>query len=596
MADDRAALTKQVKEANDIVTVIGNYVQLRSAGPTFKGLCPFHDDHRPSFDVDPRRQRYRCWSCGKTGDVFTFIQEQERVDFREALELLARRAGISLGDDADSAQHRRRALMLDLVRWAADCFHKCYLDSNLALAARQYVGERGLLGETVRRFGVGFAPANGDWLLQQAQAERKPLEMLIEVGLLGRRADGTKVYDRFRDRVLFPIRDVQGRPVAFGGRILPTSPYADRAPKYYNSTDTPLFTKSEHLYGLDVARQATATAGFLAVVEGYTDVLMAHQHGIANVVSTMGTALNARHVRQLRRFVPRVVLVFDADAGGDTGVDRALEIFASEEIELAIATLPQGLDPCDLLVQQGAEAFRAVLAGAVDALEFKLDHVLEGDQAHTIEGRRRAIEAVLGIMARAPEFPSQALAVKQELMLTRLVQRLGVPEASLRTRWKELRQSQRPTPRPEERPPEKRQAPAPVHEKELLEVLLADPDLVPVAAEAIRPEELQHQGLRLLLSLLYGLLQAGEPATLDQIALKLDNQALLNWAWEHQEIGCDHPDRPGWLQQILAAFERRRVQTEQREVQSRLHAVQDHGAALELLRQLQRRGKSLDAR
>src|SRR5262249_17980968 len=157
------------------------------------------------------------------------------------------------------------------------------------------------------------------------------------------------------DRVLFPIRNTRGQPVAFGGRILPSSPLASRGPKYYNSSDTPLFSKSEHLYGLDQARQAADRAGYLAVVEGYTDVLMAHQMGILQVVAPMGTALNGRHVRQLRRFAPRVVLVFDADAGGTTGVDRALEIFAGQDIDLRVATLPDALDPCDLLVQQGAE-------------------------------------------------------------------------------------------------------------------------------------------------------------------------------------------------------------------------------------------------
>ena len=172
---------------------------------------------------------------------------------------------------------------------------------------------------------------------------------------------------------------MQGQPIGFGGRILPASPLASRAPKYYNSCETSLFSKSESLYGIDMARHAAASAGFLAVVEGYTDVLMAHQMGVLPVVATMGTALNARHVRQLRRFAPRVVLVFDADAGGDVGVDRALAIFVGQDVDLAVATLPGGMDPCDLLLAQGADAFRAVLNGAVDALEFKLNHVLAGE-------------------------------------------------------------------------------------------------------------------------------------------------------------------------------------------------------------------------
>jgi DNA primase len=331
LADDRV---KQVKEANDIVDVVGGYIALRPAGTTFKGLCPFHDDSRPSFDVDPRRQRYRCWSCGKYGDVISFVQEHERISFPEALEVLARRAGITLERNGDPAREASKARLLDVARWAAQQYHECLLDSPLAEEARRYLGGRGLKGETVRRYGLGFAPRAGDWLVQRAEAAGVALELLEKVGLIAPRQQKAGWYDRFRDRVLFPIRDVRGQAVAFGGRILPHSPLASRGPKYYNSTETPLFSKSDHLYGLDQARHAAAKAGYLAVVEGYTDVLMAHQVGVGQVVATMGTALNGRHVHTLRRFAPRVVLVFDADAGGDTGVDRALEIFAGHDVDL----------------------------------------------------------------------------------------------------------------------------------------------------------------------------------------------------------------------------------------------------------------------
>ena len=214
------------------------------------------------------------------------------------------------------------------------------------------------------------------------------------MGLIAKRDRGGW-YDRFRDRVLFPIRDPLGRTVAFGGRILPNSPLASRGPKYYNSPDTPLFSKSEYLFGLDLARTAAGAEGYLAVVEGYTDVLMAHQCGINQVVATMGTALTARHIHNMRRVgVQRVVLVFDADSGGDTGVDRALEIFVGHEVDLGIATLPEGLDPCDLLSQDGGpDAFRAALASAVDALDFKLSRVLT-TETNGVEGKRRAVDAV----------------------------------------------------------------------------------------------------------------------------------------------------------------------------------------------------------
>ncbi len=590
LADDRV---KQVKEANDIVDVVGGYLSLRPAGATFKGLCPFHDDHHPSFDVDPRRQRYRCWVCTKYGDVISFVQEFEHISFREALELLARRAGINL-DPSGASSNQGRARLLDAVRWAAQQFHECLLDDPQAEEARKYVGERGLIGETVRKYGLGYAPASGNWLARKAEAGGVPLELLESVGLLAKRDQGPGHYDRFRDRIQFPIRNAQGQAIAFGGRILPGSPLASRVGKYYNSCETSLFSKSESLYGIDVARHAAASAGFLAVVEGYTDVLMAHQAGVLHVVATMGTALNARHVRQLRRFAPRVVLVFDADAGGDTGVDRALAIFVGQDVDLAVATLPGGMDPCDLLLAQGADAFRAVLNGAVDALEFKLNRVLAGEGSSGVEGRRRAVESVLSVIALAPTLPGQAGAVKMELLVNRIAHRLALKEETVWARLNELRRERggATDPRPAraaEADDAERTAKARPEERHLLEALLAEPGLVPAAKAALRPEEIIHPGLRELLQGLYDQLDAGEPADLDSLRGRLDNPRLTEHALKLQATGLNMTDRTAALRDLLRTFEERRTRPGKQELQNRLQAPGDHAEALELLRQLTNR-------
>jgi DNA primase len=599
LGDDRVALIQQVKAANDIVDVVGGYVALRPAGPTFKGLCPFHDDKRPSFDVDPRRQRYRCWSCGKYGDVLTFVQEHERVNFLEALELLARRAGISLEKMAAAPQNSQRAAMLDVMRWAAEQFQRCLLDDAVAESARVYLGERRLTGETVRRFGLGYAPPSGQWLTERASHAGISTELLERVGIIAARSEGSGYYDRFRDRVMFPIRDARGHTVGFGGRILPTSAYASKAPKYYNSSDTPLFTKSDQLYGIDQARAATNNVGYLAVVEGYTDVLMAHQLGVTQVVATMGTALNARHVQQLKRFVGRVVLVFDADAGGDTGVDRALEVFVSQDVDLRVATLPAGLDPCDLLVQQGAEPFRQALNKAVDVLDFKLNRVAETEAnigtGTGIEGRRRTVDAVLKVIALAPSPPGHADTVKQELMVNRIAQRFALQDETVRSRLKELRAaragSQREPRRYEETPAadEVRAAPASRLEIELVQVLLTEPALIPNAQGVVAPRDLEHPGLRLLLEGLYRLQAEGAPADLDQLRPRIDNPRLMAKALELQEQGRSTTDRTVWLESLLARFRERRALPEKQELQNQLHAANDHTEAVELLRQLQNR-------
>ena len=593
LVDDRV---KQVKEANDIVKVIEGYIELRPAGSTFKGLCPFHNDHNPSFTVDPHWQNYKCWSCNKYGDVITFVQEFERVGFAEALELLARRAGITLEKSPNSVQSQGRAAMLDVIRWAAQLFQECLLDSPLAEEARRYVGSRGLTGETVRRYGLGYAPRTGDWLVQRAETGGVSLEMLEKVGLIAPRTERAGYYDRFRDRVQFPIRDTRGQTVGFGGRILPTSPLSSRGPKYYNSTTTPLFNKSEQLYGLDHARQSAGKAGYLAVVEGYTDVLMAHQMGVGHVVATMGTALNDRHVQQMKRFAPRVVLVFDADAGGENGVDRALEIFAGHDVDLAIATLPEGLDPCDLLVQQGADAFRQALDGALDALEFKLNQVLPSGSPQGVEETRRAVDAVLGIIALAPALPGQAGAIKAQLMVSRIARRLTLKEEIVWARLQELRNRKRERGAAERSHPEAagttRSARAAPEERQLLELLLADSTLVAAAAAGIRSEEIAHPGLRGLLQGLYALQAAGEPPTLDLLRPRLENVQLAVKALELQAIGRAIPDRPACLRQLLVVFQERRLKRVKQELHTQLNAASDPTAELELLRQLQKQKSS----
>jgi DNA primase len=593
VSDQRVALTRQVKEASDIVAVVGTYLSLTPAGSIYKAVCPFHNDTRPSLQIDPKWQNFRCWACGKKGDVFTFVSEFEKVSFLEAREILARRAGINL--QGSPTENVRRGKLLDAVKWAEKLYHECLLENPLAERARRYVGERQLTGQTVRAFGLGFAPDAGDWLLRAAASAQQEIDVLQEVGLIGERREGSGRYDRFRDRLMFPIRDSRGQTVGFGGRILPDSTFADRGPKYYNSSETPLFLKKELLYGLDAARNAGTSEGYLAVVEGYTDVLMAHQCGVANVVATMGTALNAAHVRQLRRFVPKVVLVFDADAGGETGVDRALEIFVGCDVELAIATLPEGLDPCDLLVAQGAAPFQQALAGAVDALDFKLNQLL-AKAGTSVEATKRVVDAILGIMALAPEMPGQAGLVKQELLVTRLAQRLGLRQETVWARFGELREarkreSDRTSPvvagSPETDRDVRRSKPARAVEKELLQILLADPDLVGQAYQEVDPQWIEHPGLQQLLAGLYRLFDLGETPNIDGLREIVDNEPLIAWAIDNQEIGRAVADRASWFRDVMNRFREDLRTLKRRQLMDRMRAAASEDERQRLVREIQ---------
>ena len=584
-----------VKEASDIVDVVGSYISLRPAGQqTFKGLCPFHDDHRPSFDVDPKRGRYRCWSCGKYGDVITFVQEYEKVEFAEALEILAKRAGINLEKKENLVQNRLRGSMLDSVRWASDQYHQCLQESPLAAEARSYLSSRGLEDEIIRQFGLGFAPRRGDWLLELAHNDGVDVGMLEQVGLIGRKTDKPGLYDRFRDRIMFPIRNVLGNTVGFGGRIMPSSPFLDKAPKYYNSSDSPLFSKSEQLYGIDQARNSIGKAGYLAVVEGYTDVMMAHQMGVGNIVATMGTAINARHLRQLRRWTSKVVLVFDADAGGEQGVDRALELFVTNDMDLAIATLPEGLDPCDMLLNDGPEAFQEVLKGAVDALEFKLTSILAeiSRDGASVETKRKATDSILSVLARIPVESSPSSQLKMQLMLGRIGKRLGLSDETLKNRVNELR------PKTESRKvdtniinttEESRRAKPVPEEKELVEVLLANPDLVFRARQDLSIDDLNHPGLRQIVSILFDLLDEKRTPDLDAVRARMGDSPIGSRLLDLADQGRRNPEPVTWYGNILERFNERKVKPVVRVLQDQLHAANDHETAMELLRKLQSR-------
>ncbi len=597
MAADWAALTKQIKEANDIVAVVGGYLSLQPKGSRYLAICPFHQDSRPSLDVDQTRQRYKCWSCGAFGDVFKFVMEQEKVDFKEARAILAKKANISLDDDAKPDYNRIR--MQECLRWAQLLYHELLFNGDEAEAARVYLGERKLNGKTVRDFGLGYAPGYGDWVVVKGRQAGIDTQTMVDVGLISPRDTGNGFYDRFRDRVMFPIRDARGQTVGFGGRILPSSPNANNSVKYYNSSETSLFHKSELLFGLDTARHIAAKTGTLAIVEGYTDVMMAHQFGIGNVVATMGTALNAKHLTQLRRNIPRevrVILVFDADAGGKTGIDRALEIFVGNDLDLQVATLPESLDPCDLLVQPGGpETFENVLSSASDALDFKLEDLLKAERVVTVEGKRRMAETILKIMAAAPESSESSIRMKQDLMLHRIGQRLGLMPESIRARYAEIKleKRQKVKPQREDEPdmdaPVVRAAPAPPLEKQLLEILLGDPNLIPEARTRIHPDVMTHPGLKKLLAGLYRLSEEGLPADEDGLRIYIDSPALIDRALRMQEIGFTIQDKGDWLKRISDAFEDAKLVVDKRNIQEQLHSAGDHEAAMELLRSLQHR-------
>ncbi len=404
---------ERVKQAVDIVEVISAHTDLRRQGTRWVGLCPFHEERTPSFSVDAQEKLYHCFGCGVGGDTIKFVEEKEGLGFAEAVELLADRYGVELEREKEDPraeakrQHRRRLSEL-LDRTAS--FYAAYLwDSDEAGKAREYLAQRGLGEEVLRAFDVGYAPSAWDKVLLRGQRAGFKVEELRGVGLVQRGRGGGE-YDRFRSRIMFPIRDRRGRTLGFGGRAM----RSDQGAKYVNTAETDFFHKSTMLYGIDLAKAAIAKAGRAVVVEGYTDVLALHRAGIEEAVGVMGTAITEEQVAALSGMVDEVVLALDADAAGQEAMLRAQRVAAGRKMRLRVAAMPAGEDPAEMMAAEGgAERFRALLDGAVELTAFQIGLVLGRTDTASPAERDRALGEVAPILAGLGESASRDDLVRQ---------------------------------------------------------------------------------------------------------------------------------------------------------------------------------------
>jgi DNA primase len=497
-----------VRERTDIVKLVSGYLTLKKAGhDSFVGLCPFHTEKTPSFSVSPSKQVFYCFGCGAGGDAIRFLRDVEHLEFTEAVERLAKEAGVSLRYEGDTPAERRAAGRRQALHRANEeafaLYHRMLLEGREGEDARRYLERRGFDRDAWTQFGVGYAPRYPDFLLRRLARTYSP-EILLEAGLAARDREGN-VRDAFRGRVTFPVHDLSGRAVGIGARMLPAEPAAERptgrpdeapereeGPKYLNTRETPIYRKAEVLYNLNRAKAGVAKSGEIVVVEGYTDVIALARAGVETAVATCGTALGEGHLRLASRFAQRMILAFDSDDAGARAAERAYEFLERFAVQPVVLILPEGLDPADFVRQRGAAAFRELAAGAEPLVEYMLRRVVGRHDLSTVEGQTTAVAAGLPVLEGLGD------PVRQAEYAHRLSELADVSEASVVLAL-ERKLAGRPV---EVAKAIKRSS---VHEKverEMLRLLARDPEIYGVLAGRLDEAHFQLAANRKLFALL----------------------------------------------------------------------------------------------
>lgn len=591
----------QVKRATDIVHLIGSDLTLRRQGKLYVGHCPWHPDESPSFQVDPNRQSWVCYPCSIRGDAFDFVMRREGVDFRQALEILAQAAGIALNPNkrkVEKGSPEDKQTLYAAMAWVEQEYHQFLLNSDAAIPVREYLAERKISAESIEQFKVGFAPLSWNWLTDRARHTQFSPAVLEACGLVLPNKSGGW-YDRFRGRVLFPIQDTRNRCIALGGRVVPGLYAEGEEPpgKYYNSAETRLFSKSQNLYALNLARdylqQSRDKVKRLTIVEGYTDVVAAWQNGLKNVVAALGTAINEQHVQLIKRFADGITLVLDGDDAGQNKMNSVLDLFVAHNVDLRILSLPEGLDPFDFLMANGGDAFQAMVDGAPDAIAHKINIETAGiDLVNDTHRANQALENVLRTLANVPARLLQQSAEKsmrQEQMIMRLARQFSVPAEQVRRRLSEIRSNARPLPGVSNYTAQAGAiaesaidyAKLSLRESALLELLIQSPDLLDQAVEKVAPDDFEPGPLRELFEQMGEFFHDGTDVGYEQLMLEIESprlKALVDYLHDHSEqkrvvaeSSKIEVDLNRQLDSIIDSFQQRHIESGNQQKISRLY-------------------------
>ena len=573
----------------DIVDVIGDYVQLKRTGANAKGLCPFHQEKTPSFTVSPAKGLFYCFGCHASGNVFRFLMQHEHLTFPEAVRFLAARYGMHL-PEASPQQRRQESLspLYALHQAAATFFHECLLHDPAAQPARLACRQRQMGHEMVARFGLGYAPAAWDTLYQAMQKQGFSQELMVQSGLVVVRESQRGAYDRFRHRLMFPIHDRLGRPIAFGGRALEGSE-AVHVPKYLNSPETPIFHKGRLLYGFALAKTALRQREQVLIVEGYTDVIACHRQGVTHALGTLGTALTEYHVGLLKGMVKEAVLVFDGDAAGGAATERSIGLFLDAGMRVRVVTLPEGEDPDSFLRQHTGEELLRYVDEAVSFVDYLLSRAARFTDLRSPAGQADCVDRLVPLLRKIEH------QVERWGYVVLVAERLGVPLDVLKqkidprqtpqvhTRYQPLVGSRRP-PRPIPISPEYR----------LLQMLCNDLRLLDQVQHQVTPEDFHDADLRAVYTTLLCLASQGKltvsPHIIDEVTGPEQKDLLSKMLME--PVLSNQAEIAKALGDCLAKMRRRQPRAELQRIRKQLKMVGDGTAEQQqLLQELDRLSK-----
>lgn len=503
----------------NIVEVISGFIPLKQAGRNFRALCPFHHEKTPSFMVSPDRQIYHCFGCGESGNAFKFLMRYERLEFPEAVEALAKKAGVVLpqirNEDRGSVSVTQQLYKINEL---TALFYRQNLSSPDGIRAKDYLLKRGIKEDTIKSFNIGYAPKNWDGLINHLRQKSIGLSLMEKAGVILPR-DGGGYYDRFRSRIIFPITDIKSRVLGFGARVLD-----DTLPKYINSPETSVYTKGKNLYGLNLAKDGIRENDFAVIVEGYLDFIMPHQEGLTNIVASLGTALTLEQVRLLKRYTHNAVIIYDPDMAGELATLRSLDIFVEEEMDVKVVTLPKGFDPDSFVRQNGIEKLREKIKAAKNLFDYKLGILKSRYNVREAEGKRDVISEMLLTINK---FKNSIL--KSEY-IKRLAEELNVDEHSILQELKKTKDNRLHTVMHQDA--SKKSLNINPVEKLLIKLMLEEKELIETIRQHIEPADFQDEKTAKIVSIMFDLVEQGK---------NLEPNSLMNYCGEEEisQIICE---------------------------------------------------------